>query len=439
MLIPSIDLSGGKAVQLVGGRDKVLEVDDVLSLARRFRVYGEVAVVDLDAAMGCGDNLELVERLCREARCRVGGGVRDVARAERLLRAGAERVVIGTAAEPELLRQLPRDRVMVALDQRNGRLLSQGWRCTANETPLQRLARLEGLCSGYLVTAVHREGRLAGPDLELARQLRAVTPAELTYAGGVTSAAEVAELDQLGVDAQVGMALYTGRLDPAGAFIGCLDWAKGDGLVPCVVQEESGAVLMVAWQSPDSLRGALEAGKGIYFSRSRGEVWTKGATSGHTQELLEARTDCDHDTLLFTVRQTGAACHTGRSTCFGIARFRMAELERVILGRRACPPPGSYTARLYNEPGLVDAKLREELEEVVEAQDRPDDLVWECADLLYFLLARMAVSGITLRQVEAELERRRAVPGRNRGLDSGRRPSPRVELLEKKGSAHEVA
>jgi phosphoribosyl-AMP cyclohydrolase / phosphoribosyl-ATP pyrophosphohydrolase len=415
MLIPSIDLMDGKAVQLVGGREKVLEVDDVVGLARRFRVYGEIAVVDLDAATGRGDNLALVERLCREARCRVGGGVRDAARAERLLRAGAERVVVGTAATEELLRRLPRERVVVALDQRDGRLLSEGWQRTEAEPPLERLARLEGLCAGFLVTAVHREGRLAGPDLSLARTLRAATTAELTYAGGVTTAAEVAELDRMGLDAQVGMALYTGRLDPADAFLACLDWDKGAGLVPCVVQEETGAVLMVAWQSRESLRGALETGRGVYFSRSRGEVWVKGATSGHTQELLLARADCDRDALLFTVRQTGPACHTGRATCFGAAEFGLADLERVVAGRLASPPPGSYTARLFAEPGLLDAKLREELAEVVEAQARPDDLVWECADLLYFLLARMAASGITLRQVSAELERRRAVPGKSHG------------------------
>jgi phosphoribosyl-AMP cyclohydrolase / phosphoribosyl-ATP pyrophosphohydrolase len=410
MLIPSIDLLGGKAVQLVGGRDKVLEVDDVIGLARRFRVYGEVAVVDLDAARGRGDNLDLVKALCREARCRVGGGVRNAARADELLRAGAERIVIGTAASEELLRRLPRDRVVVALDQRDGRLLSEGWEQTEDEAPLDRLRRLEPLCSGFLITAVHREGRLAGIDRDLLARLRETTGAGLTYAGGVTTAAEVADLDALGVDAQVGMALYTGRLDPAEAFVACLDWTKGDGTLPCVVQGDSGAVLMVAWQTRESLHQALATGRGTYFSRSRGEVWVKGATSGNTQELLLARADCDRDTVLLTVRQSGPACHTRQTTCFGQAGFTLGELERVIRDRTGAAPAGSYTARLFAESGLLDAKLREELEEVIEAQGRDDDMVWECADLLYFLLVRMAASRVSMSQVLGELGRRRAVP-----------------------------
>jgi phosphoribosyl-AMP cyclohydrolase / phosphoribosyl-ATP pyrophosphohydrolase len=419
MLIPSIDLMGGRAVQLIGGRDKVLEVDDVFGLARRFRVYGEIAVVDLDAALGRGDNLDLVKALCREARCRVGGGVRSSERADELLRAGAARVIIGTAAKDALLRRLPRDRVVVALDQRDGHLLTDGWRRAEAESPLERLRRLEPLCSGFLVTAVHREGRLAGIDRGLIASLRAATQASLTYAGGVTTAAEVAELDRLGVDAQVGMALYTGRLDPAEAYVGCLDWAKGGGRLPCLVEEESGAVLMLAWQTPESLVQALATGRGTYFSRSRNEIWVKGATSGHAQELLLARADCDRDAVLLTVRQTGPACHTGGATCFGQTDFSLVDLERVVAARKAAAPAGSYTARVFAETGLVDAKLREELEEVIEAQGRQDDLVRECADLLYFLLVRMAASGVGLRQVTAELGRRRAVPDPRRRLAPG--------------------
>jgi phosphoribosyl-ATP pyrophosphohydrolase/phosphoribosyl-AMP cyclohydrolase len=410
MLIPSIDLMDGKAVQLVGGREKALEVADVIGLARRFRVYGEIAVIDLDAALGRGDNRSLVERLCREARCRVGGGVRDRRRAEELLRAGAERVIIGTAADEALLASLPRERVMVAVDHRDGTLLSHGWQSAEQEAPLERMRRLAPLCAGFLVTRVDREGRCGGADFEAARELRAATGRALTYAGGVATAAEVAALDRLGLDAQVGMALYTGRLDPAEAFAVCLDFEKGGGRLPCVVEDTAGRVRMLAWQTPESLRRALAEGRGIYHSRSRDEVWVKGATSGHTQALLRARADCDRDAVLFTVDQQGPACHTGTATCFGPADFRLEDLASIISGRLVDPPAGSYTARLLADPELLDGKLREELEEVVEATQRPDELVWECADLLYHLLVRMAAAGVSLRRVAAELARRNAVP-----------------------------
>ena len=220
----------------------------------------------------------------------------------------------------------------------------------------------------------------------------------------------MAALDRLGLDAQVGMALYTGRLDPAEAFAACMDFDKGGGRLPCVVEDAAGRVRMLAWQTPESLRQALSTGRGVYWSRSRGEVWVKGATSGNTQRLLRARADCDRDTVLFTVDSPGPACHTGAGSCFGPLDFRLDDLEAVIAGRLAAAPPGSYTARLMADPALLDAKLREETEEVVEARERPGDLVWECADLLYHLLARMAAGGVRLGQVEAELGRRHVVP-----------------------------
>ncbi|MBP7864515.1 MAG: phosphoribosyl-ATP diphosphatase [Acidobacteria bacterium] len=424
MLIPSIDLRAGKAVQLVGGRRKALEVADVEGLARRFRVYGTVAVVDLDAALGTGDNLDLVTALCRLARCRVGGGVRSEERANALLRAGADSLVVGTAAEPAFLSRLPRDRTWVALDHRDGLVLDRGWRGETGERLERRLERLAPLCAGFLVTDVAREGRLGGLDRDAFRRLRAVSPLPLVAAGGAASEAEVADLDRLGVDVQVGMALYTGRLDPAAAFIACLDFAKGGGLVPCIVQDRAGRVRMLAWQTPETLTEALCTGRGVYWSRSRNERWVKGATSGNTQALLEARADCDRDAVRFTVEQTGPACHTGAATCFGPADFRLEDLEAVLAGRRGGDASGGYTARLLADPALLDAKLREETEEVIEAQARPSDLVWECADLLYFLMVRMAAGGVTLAQVASELARRRTVKrdDKGRGAAGGRNP-----------------
>lgn len=414
MLIPSIDLKGGRAVQLVGGREQVLSVEDVMGLARRWRVYGELAVIDLDAALGTGDNSELVKALCREAACRVGGGIRSVERAHELLRAGAARLILGTAADEALLAKLPRERVIVAVDQDRGRLQVRGWRESLDEAPLDRVRRLAPHCGGFLMTAVAQEGRLAGVDWEAARALRAATDRPLTYAGGVQSAEEVAALDRLGLDAQVGMALYRGLLDPAEAFGACLDWAKQGGQIPTVVQDEAGRVRMVAWQTPASLRRALTEGRGIYWSRSRASIWEKGATSGNTQVLLRAEADCDRDALLFRVRQSGPACHRGTGTCFGEADFALKDLEGTLAERREAAPASSYTARLFRQPGLLEAKLREEVEEVIEAAD-PDALVWETSDLLYFLMARLARDGVRLDQVLRELERRHVTDARKPG------------------------
>lgn len=407
MLIPSIDLMGGRAVQLVGGRDKVLERDDVEGLARQFGMYGEIAVVDLDAALGRGDNSELVRRLCRIARCRVGGGIRDERRAAELLRAGATRLIIGTAADEALLTRLPRNRVLVAVDHERGRVMSHGWRQDAGETPAARIRRLAPFCGGFLITAIHDEGRMNSFDMDEIRALRQVADCPVTYAGGVTAAAEVAALDRLGVDAQVGMALYTGRLDPTEAFLACLDFNKEGGRLPCVVQDAADRVLMVAWQTPDSLREAFRTGRGVYFSRRRQEIWTKGETSGHIQRLVRVVPDCDRDTVMFTVEQEGPACHTGAAGCFGSLEFTPADLEAVLRQRARHPADDSYTCCLLRDRDLLAAKLREEIDEVIEATGRMDDLVWECADVLYFLLVQMTASGIGFDQVLSELERRR--------------------------------
>jgi phosphoribosyl-ATP pyrophosphohydrolase len=407
MLIPSIDLMDGQAVQLVGGRHKVLERPDVEELARRFSVYGEIAVIDLDAAMGRGDNRALVRRLCGIARCRVGGGIRDERRAAELLRAGADRLILGTAADEGLLARLPRERVLVAVDHDRGRVLSHGWLQDAGETPAARIRRLAPHCGGFLVTGIHHEGRLAGFSMDDILALRELTDRPITYAGGVTAATEVAALDRHGIDAQVGMALYTGRLDPAEAFLACLDFHKEGGRLPCVVQDAAGRVLMVAWQTLDSLREALRSGRGVYYSRRRQRLWVKGESSGHGQRLLRATADCDRDTVLFTVSPAGPACHTGAASCFGRLDFAVGDLEAVLQQRQRHPVDSSYTCRLLREPELLAAKLREEVDEVIDAAGRADDLVWECADTLYFLLVQMTAGGIGWTQVLNELERRR--------------------------------
>jgi phosphoribosyl-ATP pyrophosphohydrolase/phosphoribosyl-AMP cyclohydrolase len=318
MIIPSIDLQDGQAVQLIGGETKALDAGDPRPLARRFGLIGEVAVVDLDAALGQGSNAAVIEELIDLAPCRVGGGIRDAAGATGWLDRGAHKVVLGTAARPEVLRALPRERVIAALDARHGEVVVEGWRKRTGQGVVERIAELRDLAGGFLVTFVEREGRLAGTDLAFAKEIRAASgDAGVTIAGGITTAEEVALLDRLGCDAQVGMALYTGRLDLAEAFTAALHSDRPDGLWPTVVVDERGVALGFCHSDLESLRAALERGQGVYHSRSRG-LWIKGATSGATQELLRIDADCDRDCLRFTVRQRPPGfCHVGTRTCWG--------------------------------------------------------------------------------------------------------------------------
>lgn len=217
MIIPCIDLMDGKVVQLVQGRDKALEGDAPLEMLRKFAAFPEIQVIDLDAAMGKGENSSLVELLATRAKCRVGGGVRTAERARRLVELGAHRVIVGTAAFTPALQDITaavgRDKVVIALDSKDGRIVVKGWQEATKFTAEEVVSRLEPSCSGFLCTYVDKEGMLQGTDLSWFRRLRAATQHEITAAGGITTIEEIRELAKLNIHAALGMAIYTGRLD----------------------------------------------------------------------------------------------------------------------------------------------------------------------------------------------------------------------------------
>ena len=422
MIIPSIDIEGGETVQLVGGKERALSAGDPRPLARCFGRTGDVALIDLDAARGRGSNRALLESLLDLAPCRVGGGIRDFDAAARWLDAGAQKIIIGTAARVSLLRRLPRERVIAALDGVNGELVVEGWQTRTGVPVLERMAELRDCVSGFLVTFVEREGRMQGIDFESVRRLQAAAgAAPLTVAGGVRDAAEVAALDALGIDVQVGMALYTGRFDVADVLAAMLRSEREDGLWPTVVCDDLGQALGLAWSGLESLREAIRSGKGVYHSRSRGR-WAKGETSGNHQTLLRVAPDCDRDALRFTVRQHGEGfCHLGTWDCFGDSRG-LASLERRILARTLSAPPGSYTRRLLDNPELLRAKLEEEAVELADAES-PGDVCEEAADLLYFAMTRLCRSGVSLASVGETLDRR-ALAFTRRGGEAKAEPHP---------------
>jgi phosphoribosyl-ATP pyrophosphohydrolase len=405
MIIPSIDISRGQAVQLVGGETLAIEAGDPFPILERFRLVGEVAVVDIDAARGDGDNAGIIAEMCQRGRIRVGGGIRDLPTAIRWLDHGAERIVIGTAATPELLGELPSDRVIVALDSRDGEVLTHGWRQGTGVGVLERVRELRGFCDGFLVTFVEREGRLGGTDLKRAAMvIEAAAPSRVTIAGGITTPEEIAELDRLGADAQVGMALYSGQLTLGDSLAALMGSDRPDGLWPTLVVDESGTALGLVYSSAESLRRAIEERRGIYQSRTRG-VWVKGEISGATQELVGVDLDCDRDTMRFTVRQEGTGfCHTGTRTCWGEDRG-LGRLDRRLIDIARAGDPASNTRKLLDDPTLLAAKLSEEATELAGADTR-QDVIHESADLLYFLLVRARAAGVGLGDVVDELDRR---------------------------------
>jgi phosphoribosylformimino-5-aminoimidazole carboxamide ribotide isomerase len=228
MLIPCIDLQSGQAVQLVHGRKKELAVSDVFDLLEQFKTYPWLHLIDLDAAIGTGDNDALAHDLCLEAqkryklKVRVGGGIRSTARAQEIAKWGADQIIIGSAAFREgkinlrFLRQLTKnispDRIVIALDTAKGRITVNGWRRKLTLRAENVMSDLEPFCSAFLCTDVDREGTMTGANLDWFRKLRAATTHPIIAAGGIKTRREIKALAKIHMDAAVGMAVYKNRL-----------------------------------------------------------------------------------------------------------------------------------------------------------------------------------------------------------------------------------
>jgi phosphoribosyl-ATP pyrophosphohydrolase/phosphoribosyl-AMP cyclohydrolase len=412
MILPSIDLMNGKAVQLRQGRKKILEKDHPVELARDFCRYGEIAVIDLDAAFNARQNEKIIGEICAVGECRVGGGIRSLDKAKRILALGAEKIIIGTMAlkngqiNREFLNRLAafagKKRVIIALDSYEGEIVTKGWQERSGLSCGSVIKQMEPYASEFLLTRVDKEGVMKGTDLDFFKSLRDKTEIPLTAAGGISTLEEVVFLSNLGINVQLGMALYKEKILLNEAFIASLKWESD--LIPTVTVDPSQQVLMLAYSSRESLRRTFKTGKVWYFSRSRHSLWMKGETSANVQNFLRIRSDCDGDALLITAQQQGDACHTRRYSCFGSRIFSLTQLYDVIQDRLENPTPSSYSARLDKK--MLKEKIREEAEELIEAEKK-EDIVWEASDLLYFFMVLLVKSKIPFSEVVSELGRRR--------------------------------
>ena len=222
MLIPSIDLKGGQVVQLIQGERTAIASDDIESWVKRFRSFPKVQLIDLDAAMGVGTNDQLVQNVASRLPCRVGGGIRTIARAREVLGYGATAVIVGSSlfrngrADLDfagcLAEAVGREQIIAAVDSRAGRVVIKGWTEAVDLRATDAVRALEPYCGEFLYTHVDTEGLMQGTDLDAIRAVRRSTSLRLTAAGGITTHAEIDRLDQEGIDAVVGMAIYTGQL-----------------------------------------------------------------------------------------------------------------------------------------------------------------------------------------------------------------------------------
>ena len=222
MLIPSIDLQGGRIVQLVQGERLAVEASDPEPWIQKFSSFPRVQLIDLDAAKGEGSNAAMVTTICGRLPCRVGGGIRSVERAEAVLNGGAQAVIVSSAlfrngtVDAAFARTMAdaigAERIIAAVDSRGGRVAIHGWRTVLPITAADAVRMLEPYCGEFLYTHVDTEGLMGGTDMEAILAVRRATSRRVTAAGGITTAAEIHRLDREQVDAVVGMAIYTGQL-----------------------------------------------------------------------------------------------------------------------------------------------------------------------------------------------------------------------------------
>ena len=354
MVIASIDVRNGKVVQLRQGAELVLERDDLAELAAEFDKYGEVALIDLDAAMGKGTNLEMLKPLLRKVECRVGGGIRTPEQARELISLGAVKIITGSGAfrDPAkkgagvaggefavnaafldaMAKKIGRERTIAAVDARRGAdgsygIVVDGWKTATGLELIEAAKAVEPYVAELLFTCVDREGTMGGIDLEIVKRLRESVSCAVTVAGGVSTMEEIGAIADLGCDVQLGMALYTGKIPLADAFIRSLNWKKITGtgcstevrdaaLIPVIAQSADGQVLMTGFADREALAETFKRQCLCFHSRSRNRLWMKGETSGNTLRLKRLRADCDRDAILAVVEPAGPVCHTGAWSCF---------------------------------------------------------------------------------------------------------------------------
>lgn len=337
LIFPAIDIKDGRAVRLVKGDYSTASqvADSPISAAKAFEAAGAkwLHMVDLDGAKAGGTvNRELIVEVANSCSMKVeiGGGIRDMDTVRDYLENGIERVILGSAAlkKPEFVREAVKlygDRIVVGIDARDGKVATEGWLDTSSVDYIEFAKLMENIgVKSIVFTDISKDGTLQGPNLEQLEAINNAVSCDIIASGGISCADDIRNLrDRFMYGAICGKSLYSGRLELSEAIKignGTPDlsrfFAKSD-LIPTIIRDESdGEVLMLAYMNEESFGLTMKTGYTWFYSRSRQELWNKGATSGHLQKVMDIRYDCDCDTILITVEQTGPACHTGSRSCF---------------------------------------------------------------------------------------------------------------------------
>lgn len=334
IILPAIDIKDGICVRLFKGdystAHKVAE--NPLDTAKSFEAAGAewIHMVDLDGAKDSAPkNSEIFFDIAKNTNLKVevGGGIRTMETVDRYIQNGISRVILGSSAlkNPDFVKKAVEkyaEKIAVGIDARDGFVSLEGWLENSTVSYLELARKMEEIgVKTIIFTDISRDGMLKGPNFEQLDEINRHVTCDIIASGGVSSLEDISKLRALGLYGSIcGKAIYTGDIDLARAIINTSDltvYFQKNELIPAIIQDfKTSEVLMLAYMNEESFRRTLETGFTWFFSRSRQELWNKGATSGHIQEVVSINSDCDNDTLLIRVKQTGAACHTGSHSCF---------------------------------------------------------------------------------------------------------------------------
>ena len=376
----------------------LLKIDDnfIINYAKSINLFGSI-IID-----NCPSN-NLLKRICSVAECYLMMNSPTLDSIKLGLQMGVKKFIIPEKEIEKINNNISRNIIMARITLKDKLIFSND----LNSLTTQFSAifnRLKPYCSEFLIDWDNKLNLSRNVVLKIADFISSVVKTQLTFLD--PDGQNSKELENKGINPFVISSNVFSEKEMLKIFKFIPDFPKQGGLIPTIVQDDHNQILMLAYSSQDSLTQALIQKQGIYFSRSRKSIWIKGETTGNYQELYQVRYDCDQDTLLFTVHQLGSACHLQRYSCFEDKKFSFLDLYEIIQDRIKNPVPNSYTSKISKSEGLIIEKIKEESNELINYVNQ-ENLIWEIADLLYFILILMAKKEIKIQDVLNELWRRR--------------------------------
>jgi len=375
-----------------------LKIDEnfIFNYAKRINYFGSVVVSNIETH-------NLLKGICGVAECDLMINSPNLETIKEVLQKGVKRIIIPEKEAESIAQKVSKNIIIARITLRKASLLNNNLIDVKTELK-EKVNRVAPYCSELLID--YDEDLIIDENTVLAviDYISDLINYPLTFLDANNKFTEI--LEKKGVNPFICSSEMFKEKELLKIFASVLDFQKLEGLIPTIVQDNHNQILMLAFSSQDSLTQALIQKRGIYYSRSRKSIWIKGETSGNYQILNQVRYDCDQDALLFNVRQEGVACHLERYSCFGNKKFELSDLYEIIQDRILNPVSNSYTSKISKDEQLIIEKIKEESNEVINYTN-DENLTWEIADLLYFVMVLMAKKGIKLQDILNELWSRR--------------------------------